>query len=178
MPYRGGELADLAPKLDRGIGLFGKRATKAVGDELKDRVVHHTPVAKATAAVRASYSSIAEWVHYRRRAPGELRESWRVGSVTVIVEGGETFSIDVYTRDPIAPFVEYPTRPHVIRARKLGGVLTIPTAHGMRYATLVHHPGTEGSYMLMTALAEIAAEWRRIVEEEWAIEVTRIWRRR
>lgn len=178
MPYRGGELVDLAPKLDRGVRLFGRRATKAVGDELKDRVQVHTPVAKQTKEIRASYGSLEEWVHARRREPGELRDSWRVGPVEVILEGGESFSIDVYTRDPVAPFVEYPTRPHVIRARKLGGVLTIPTAHGMRYATMVHHPGTQGSYMLMTALAEIAAEWRGIVEREWETEIRRIWTRR
>lgn len=175
--YRGGHLVDLAPALDRGVRRFARRTTRRVGRQYRDRVAHHTPVAKATAAVRASFPSLSSWERSRGgRRPGELRDSWKVGTVDVEM-GGEVFAIDVYTLDPVAPHVEYFTRPHIIRPKRPGGVLAIPTATGMVFATIVHHPGTEGAHMLATATAEIAAEWQTIAAEEWAHEVhTDFWR--
>lgn len=140
-----------------------RRTTDRVGQQLKDRVVEHTPVAKSPPGAER------EWLAARKRAPGHLRDSWKVGKRTVIVFG-ERFSIDVYTRDPIAPYVEWPTMPHLIIPRRPGGWLRFWNQHGgIVFARLVHHPGTKGSYMMTTALAEVAVQWQDIGDEEMAV---------
>lgn len=179
MGYHGGELVDLAAPLDRGVKRFASATTHDVGRELRRRVRHHTPVAKETAAVRASFSSLGAWISARGgREPGELRDSWKVGEVEVVLAGGERRRVDVYTLDPVAPHVEWPTQPHLILPKRPGGVLTVPTRHGMVFATAVHHPGTRGVHMMATALAEIAVEWRRIAARQWSNETRsqRFWR--
>jgi hypothetical protein len=145
---------------------------------MRRRVRRHTPVAKFDAAAAASFDDFDAWIQARRgRKPGTLRDSWKVGEVEVIQAGGEIFRIDVYSLDPIAPHVEYPTIPHPIRARP-GRVLSIPTPGGMAYATVVQHPGTQGSFMLATTMQETAVEWQRIVARRWRSETSgrRFWR--
>lgn len=166
MGYRGGSLASLgeeAPMLEAA-----RRTAERVGDDLLERTKAHTPIAKPPAA-----SVATEWLAARKRTPGTLRESWRVGRVTVI-EAGHTYAIDVYTHDEIAPFVEWPTMPHIIVPRKAGGRLRFWNKLGATvYATIVHHTGTKGSYMLATALMEVAASWETVGVEEmrrWAVE--------
>lgn len=179
MGYRGGELADLAGPLERGVRGFARRTTEKVGEDLRKRVRRHTPVAKMDASIRASYDSMGHWISARAgRVPGTLKESWQVGEVEVVVEGsGERFRIPVYTLDQVAPYVEWETRPHLIVPRKPGGVLTIPTRTGMVFATLVHHPGTRGAHMMATAIQEVAIEWQRIADREWRAEVRGFWAR-
>lgn len=188
MGYKGGLLADLAPALDRGVARFADRTTEKVGAELKRRVRRHTPVAKMRAAERASYGSSAAWVAARGRLPGTLKESWQVGEVEVYFSAtGERRRIAVYTMDPVAPHVEWDTMPHLILPKKPrrrkedggweGGVLSIPTAGGMVFAKVVHHPGTRGVHMMATAIAEVAVEWRRIAEREWRAETRGFFRR-
>lgn len=145
-----------------------RRTVERVGrEQLLERTKHHTPVAKPPPGVAA------EWVASRGRMPGTLRESWRVGEVTVEL-AGEVMSIDVYTHDEIAPFVEWPTMPHLIVPRRPGGMLRFWDKLGNTiYARIVHHTGTKGSYMLTTALAEVAVSWQEIGAEEmerWARE--------
>lgn len=144
-----------------------RRTVERVGDELHRRVVEHTPVANPPPGHEA------EWLASRKRKPGTLKDSWKVGEVTV-VSGTDTISIDVYTMDPIAPYVEWPTLPHLIMPRRPGGMLRFWTKGGDTvYATIVHHTGTKGSYMLTTAIAEVAAMWQTIGAEEmnrWAHE--------
>jgi hypothetical protein len=145
-----------------------RRTVERVGDDLLNRTVEHTPVAKPPPGHES------EWLEARNREPGTLRESWKCGEVTVD-EGGTTFTVDVYTNDRIAPYVEWPTRPHLIGASP-GKMLRFWDSVGNTvYARLVHHPGTAGSYMLTTALAEVAANWQAIGAEEmqqWAREQT------
>lgn len=167
MGYRGGSLASFGrPDLMRDAQ---RRTVERVGPELHRRTVEHTPVAKPPPGHEA------EWLADRKRAPGTLKESWRVGEVRVQV-GGELMSIDVYTRDRIAPFVEWPTLPHIIVPRNFRGMLRFWDSLGRTvYATIVHHTGTKGAYMLTTALAEIAATWQEIGADEmerWAREAT------
>lgn len=146
-----------------------RRTAERVGDRLLERTKEHTPVAKPPPG------AAAEWLAARKRAPGTLKESWKVGQVTVVL-GREVMTIDVYTHDEIAPYVEWPTLPHLIIPRSPGGVLRFWNKFGKTvYATIVHHTGTKGSYMLTTALAEIAALWLEIGAEEmdrWAREQT------
>lgn len=168
MGYRSsGRLADFGrPELLRAAQ---RRTVERIGDELHRRTVEHTPVAKPPPGHEA------EWLASRKRAPGTLRESWKIGEVTVNI-AGEVMSIDVYTNDRIAPFVEWPTLPHIIVPHNPRGMLRFWNALGDTiYATIVHHTGTKGSYMLTTALAEVAAMWQEIGAEEmqrWAREAT------
>lgn len=173
MGYGGGLLADLAAPLDRGVDRFARRAANEVGKDLLRRVTMHTPVAKRTPEVVASYGTGTAWVTARKRQPGALRDSWEVGEVTLL-HAGRYYRVPVFTRDPVAPHVEWPTMPHLIAPRRPGGLLTIPTRHGMVFAKLVHHPGTQGSYMMATALQEIAATWRAEAARLWAAEVRAI----
>lgn len=160
-----GKLADFGrPELMRGAQ---RRTVERVGKELLHRTVDHTPVAKPPPG------HASEWLAARKRAPGTLKASWKVGEVTVEL-GGETMTIDVYTNDQIAPFVEWPTMPHIIVPRNPSGMLRFWTSLGDTvYATIVHHTGTKGTYMLTTALAEVGALWEaigRLELEEWARE--------
>lgn len=176
MGYQGETLESLAGPLEQGVERFALATTANIGDDLKTRVAHWTPVAKQTAAVRASFSSLDDWIGSRRgRHPGELKGSWQVGEVTVTVRGfTRVYTVPVFTRDKVAPFVEYPTRPHLILPRRPGGVLAIPTAAGIVFARAVHHPGTQGSYMMATAIAEEAVAWQRQAAEDWRAETERI----
>lgn len=161
--YRGGSLASFgagSPMRDAQ-----RRTVERVGDLLLERTKAHTPIAKPPPGHEV------EWLASRKRLPGSLRESWRVGEVT-IVAGDERMTIDVYTNDEIAPFVEWPTMPHIIVPRNPSGMLRFWDNLGSTiYATVVHHTGTKGSYMLTTALAEVAVLWQEVGAEEmetWA----------
>lgn len=144
-----------------------RRTVERVGDELQKRVTEHTPVAKPPPV-----DDVREWLAARKRFPGELKRSWKIGTVK-IGAGEHVLEVDVYTNDPIAPYVEWPTMPHLIQARP-GHTLRFWNEVGKTvFAQLVHHPGTKGSYMMTTAIAEVAAMWRTIGAEEmdrWARE--------
>lgn len=109
------------------------------------------------------------------RLPGTLKRSWEA-ETELLSEG--RLRVTVETHDPVAPHVEYPTRPHIIRPRPERAAAA--AAEG-RVAMLrfydrdtgrvvfrheVHHPGTAGAYMMHRALIELAAEWQRIAREE------------
>lgn len=161
MGYSGGSLASLGAT--EPMVRAAERTTRRVGELLQERVKHHTPVAKPPPGAEA------EWQAARKRIPGTLKESWHVGRVRVL-EGGRLHEVDVYSDDPIAPHVEYPTRPHIIMPRRPGGWLRFWDRLGRTvFARLVHHPGTGGSYMMATALAEVAIEWEQIGAEEMAV---------
>lgn len=156
----------------------GRRTTDRVGDDLKDRVKRHTPVAHRPAGMSA-----ADFLASRHgRPPGTLRESWQRTSVHEL-EGH--FEVSVLTHDPTGPLVEWETRPHTIRPRpdrapasviatgKPRGTVQDGRAHlrfegagGVVYAKEVHHPGTRGAHMMATSLTEEAATWERIGREE------------
>jgi hypothetical protein len=146
-----------------------RRTTERVGDDLRDRVKRHSPVAKPMPGVGAGTFTSERG----GRLPGTLRDSWLVGEVVVIVEG-ERMSIDVYTLDPVAPHVEWDTQPHLIVPKHPGGMLRYRDRHGdVVYAKVVHHPGTRGQHMMATSLVEVAVSWQEIGVEEiarWARE--------
>lgn len=172
MPYRGGELTDLAPPLERATRRLGRDATEQIGEDLKRRVRRHTPVAKQTPEIRASYGSREEWIVARGREPGTLRDSWIVGEVKMT--RGTRYSVPVLTYDPVAPNVEWETSPHFI-VPKRAQRLTIPTVGGMVLSGGVEHPGTRGAHMMAIAIAEIASSWQGIASREWAQIARRVW---
>lgn len=178
MGYRGGMLVDLAAPLEAGVERFGRRTAEKVGDELRQRVRRHTPFAKpGTPEIRASYRSSGDWVRARGgRRPGHLHDSWRVGDIDVrIGAGGKVYSIPVYTLDPVGPHVEWDTMPHLI-VPKRARFLTIPTVLGMRFARIVHHPGTRGAHMMAKALLEVSVSWQVVARREWNTESAQVWR--
>lgn len=165
MAYRQvGKLADFG-KQDAMIEAQ-RRTVDRVGSLMLDRVILHTPVAKPPAPQIAE-----QWLAERKRVPGTLKASWRQDGIRL---EGSVMSVDVYTHDSIARFVEFPTLPHVI-VPKNGGMLRF-YAQGsgdLVYASIVHHTGTKGSYMLATTIGEVAVEWRAIGAEEmerWAVD--------
>lgn len=148
-----------------------ERAVARVGQLLQERVRVYTPVAKPPPGAEQ------EWLESRKRQPGTLRDSWQVGEV-VVVDGENRMTIDVYTNDSIAPYVEYPTMPHIIIPKNPSGMLMFWDKLGNKvYATIVHHTGTKGSFMMATAIAEVAVMWQEIGADEmnrWAREQTEL----
>lgn len=151
MPYiADGVLPDLFD-VDRLDEVF-RRITLRCGDFLKDRVAEYTPVAE---------DPFGE----RKRPPGTLKRSWEIGKVKL---EGNVYFIEVTTDDEVAPFVEWDTRPHVIRARRAMSLRFRDRRGKVVYAYSVRHPGTRGSRMMGRALADLRQEWPRIAREELA----------
>jgi len=165
--YVGGSLADALPQ--EPIDRFARRTTRRVGEHLCQRVAYHTPVARPF-----EHESMRDFVARRHRTPGTLKRSWKVGEMRVSY-GGRLLTIDVLTHDPVAPHVEWNTRPHIIVPRDPNGMLVFETERGTVWAKIVHHPGTQGVHMLATALAEVAVTWRAIAKREWAETVRRFY---
>jgi hypothetical protein len=124
--------------------------------EIQEKVRRYTPV-----AVRPPQVSAAAFRGERNRRPGTLKDSWEIGHLTKI---GSTAMIEVYTEDPIAPYVEHDTRPHTIRARA-GSVLRFRSSRtgDVIYAAEVLHPGTTGVHMMARACAEVSADADRLM---------------
>lgn len=158
MGYRSdGDIADLFR--EEPIRHCAERIRTRVGDDLRDRVRAHTPVATPPPG------AWSEWLHARRRLPGTLRDSWEVH---VHELPGERYVVDVVTQDPVAPYVEWDTEPHLIVPKEPGGVLRFWDREGaLQFARSVHHPGTRGQHMMAKALAEVAVSWKVIAEEEF-----------
>lgn len=71
-----------------------------------------------------------------------------------------------------APYVEYGTRPHVIRPRKPGGVLVF-TVNGRKVvARSVHHPGTSPHPFMRPAAVDAADQLAAKVGEAGANLIT------
>jgi len=52
---------------------------------------------------------------------------------------------------PYAGYVEFGTKPHVIRPKRAGGVLRFNVGGTIVYAKVVHHPGTKAQPYVMPA---------------------------
>ena len=119
--------------------------------EIKEKVRRYTPTAVRPPKVSAGVFRTER----DDRKPGTLKDSWEIGKPYKV---GNLMVIEIYTEDPIAPHVEYDTRPHPIKA-KPGSVLRFRSSKTgeVVYATEVMHPGTTGVHMLARACAEVAA---------------------
>lgn len=159
MSYTGDSLSPLfEPDIARSVS---QRMTIRGGGWLLRRVKANTPVYEEFGGGGNAWISANR---ERGRAPGTLRRSWYRGPLIVL---GDHMAVDVSTDDEIASFVEFPTRPHIIRPRfaKALRFRTWPTG-AVRYASVVHHPGTRGSYMMLRSVTEAEAEFHEIVEPE------------
>lgn len=124
--------------------------------EIQEKVRRYTPV-----AVRPPQVTPGVFRAERQRRPGTLKDSWDIGHLRHV---GTVYSIEIYTDDPIAPYVEYDTRPHRIRA-KHGSMLRFRSSKTgeVIYAAEVLHPGTTGVHMLARACAEVSADADRLM---------------
>lgn len=161
------DLFDQAP-LVRSID----RLTRDVGEDLTDTVRRRTPIANLPPGVTGEM---------RGRMPGTLKASWYTTDVERrrTIAGVEGRAIESRTDDEIAPHVEWPTMPHIIRPSPLRAPASVVATRRPRrippdpqaalryvnrfgrvvYAHEVHHPGTQGTHMMRDSLAEIDATW-------------------
>jgi hypothetical protein len=126
------------------------------------------------------------------RKPGSLADAWRLRPDLIpgTRRGNKTLTAEYENPDPIAPFVENDTRPHLIkprldrrpasvvatkRPRRMGddpqAALTWLTIGGVRvFARVVKHPGTTGHHMTTRAAARAEAEFPHLMRpalEKW-----------
>lgn len=185
MPYTAthslADLFDVGPA-DRAA----RRMTARAGGAVTKGAARRTPVADIPQGLTADQFSGG-----RGRVPGYMKRSWRTGRVEELP--AERYGIDSYTEDPVAPHVEWDTRPHtfgpspsrapasVVATGKPRRAGTDPAARlrfyvGGRavYAAEVSHPGTQGQHMMRDSLTEVELTWdSRIGGEEvlrWARE--------
>jgi hypothetical protein len=167
------DLFDAAP-LRRSCRRIVRRATEAI----KDGAARRSPIAEPPPGVSGT-----EFAGGRGRAPGTLKASWYDTDVdeTRAPSGVPRFSAEAATDDPVAPHVEWPTRPHLIRPRadrapasvretgrpRRGGSdpqarLRFINRNGrVVYASEVWHPGTQGTHMMRDSLAEVDGTWEQ-----------------
>ena len=184
--------ADLEELFDSGpMERSCRRLTAACTDAIMEGAADRSPVASPPLGV-----SQTEFAGGRGRAPGTLKGSWYTTDVdrTVAPSGVPRFSASAQTDDPVAPHVEWPTRPHLIRPRLDRAPASVRATGSLRrsgddpmarlrfigrngrvvYAAEVHHPGTQGTHMMRDSLAEVDGTWEtRIGIEEvqrWARE--------
>mgnify|MGYP007019856193 CR=1 FL=1 len=140
------------------------RIADAGGDELRERTRRHTPIGDPTDPNR------------KGRVPGTARNSIeRTAVLPAVRYGRRGFQVEVFTRDPVFPYIEWDTRPHVIvprrdrapatvlatgRPRRLGtdpqAALTWFTRDGGQvFARRVFHPGTRGRHPFARAALEM-----------------------
>lgn len=67
------------------------------------------------------------------------------------------YRVEVYSDLPYSNFQEEGTRPHVIKPRRMGGVLVFewPKAGGTVYLRRVNHPGFKGAHVFRDAAARL-----------------------
>jgi hypothetical protein len=169
MPYSGGSLAPMyEPHL----------ATEAVFEMVHDGV-------KATMGFAQEFTPINENIENAKgRKPGTLRSRWRLRDDLEpgMKRGYPSLTAYYENWDPVAPFVENDTRPHIIRPRlDRAPATTIATRKPRRmgddpqarlrfviggrvvYAREVKHPGTTGHHMVLKASARATVEFEHLM---------------
>lgn len=77
----------------------------------------------------------------------------------------ETLNGRVFTNNPYAAFVEYGTRPHIIRPKEKQA-LKFKIGNENIFAKRVFHPGTSGQYFMRRALWDNIEDIKKIFAEE------------
>lgn len=152
---------------DREVEEFARRVAERASDRLLELVRAFTPV---------SHEGVG-----RGRAPGTTRRSWRSEPVRL---QGSSFVVEVFSEDDVAAYLEYGTRPHVIRPSPDRAPASVVETGRPRqpgesprarlrfrvdgrvvYARAVRHPGTRPYRMMARALATLAREIPEIAME-------------
>lgn len=128
------------------------------------------------------------------RKPGTLRERWRKVEDLFpgIYRGSPSLTVRIENWDPIAPFVENDTRPHIIKPRADRAPASViatkkPRRMGddpqaslafrawpsgvMIFARIVKHPGTTGHHMTLKAAGRVEAAFGHLMDpavNKWA----------
>lgn len=173
-----GSLKDLFPEEFVKRGAW--EITHHVAGRMRDGAAKRTPVARLPEAYHGDYGA---WRQDRGgRQPRTMRDSWTKKPVRVV---DNVYSVEVENTDPKTEYVEWDTRPHLIRAKmrvdpKTGklrqGSLRFPDGPSFRYAVEVNHPGTQGVHMMRDTMAEVAVMWPRWAErilKRLAVELNR-----
>jgi len=135
MGYEGGKIASLVrPELATGTAI---KMARHGGERMTELVKMNTPIAPPQDPVERR-------VRLRKRPRGTLRESIVEKPV---VPTGEGFESGCETHDPIAPYVEWSTKPHEIRPIPPNRRLSFVKGGQWVFARVVHHPGTHGQAM-------------------------------
>lgn len=119
------------------------------GARLTEVTKQNTPIGPAPSAMESA-------VRRAKRKPGDLRRSFKQKTLEVLPGG--IYRSGVETHDPIAKYVEWPTRPHEILPRRRGGLLAFVKDGHWVYTKRVWHPGTTGQAMVRISVAKVQAE--------------------
>jgi hypothetical protein len=152
MPYvatrNGGRIAAIVkPHLGRQIA---RRMADHGGRRMTELVKMNTPIAPPQDPVERR-------VRLRKRPRGTLRESIEQKAVMPTRNG---FESGCETHDPVAPHVEWSTRPHEIHPIPPNRRLAFVKDGRWHFPTVVHHPGTRGQAMFRIGGAMVEHELR------------------
>lgn len=147
----------------------GVVAAKAMAEKGGTRLMEAT---KTRTPIDTSFNPMG-----RSRPRGTARESVIRGPIRQhTTAAGRGYAVRVYTEDPIFPYIEWNTRPHIIeptaehRARALAegrqAMLRYFSGGGVRFAARVMHPGTTGQHPFARAAALIEIEAAHMFAEE------------
>jgi hypothetical protein len=149
-------------------GRCARGIADAAGDRLQANIKHLTPIGNPLDPNRSA-----------GRPPGTARESVERSAVEDFIgPGGRGYRVLALTRDPIFPYIEWNTRPHIIRPRlDRAPATTIATRRPRRlgndpqaavtwigrggrrvFAHEVHHPGTRGVHPFSRGSLELLGQ--------------------
>lgn len=131
-----------------------RRIADAAGDRMQELTKRFTPVDRSFGKDTSA------------RPRGTARESiYRTPVEERLGIAGATFRVRVVSDDPVFPYIEWNTRPHVIRPRPERGPrarLSWRTPSGRVFAREVHHPGTQGQHPFARGELQVRGEVGRI----------------
>jgi hypothetical protein len=146
MPYVGGKIASIVkPRLARETA---EMMARHGGERMTELVKMNTPISPPQDPVERA-------VRLRKRPRGTLRESIEQKAVVRTRNGYES---GCETHDPIAPHVEWNTRPHEIRPIPPNRRLAFVKDGKWMFPRVVHHPGTTGQAMFRIGAAMVEHE--------------------
>ena len=119
------------------MGAVGQADISKLAEALR-QTAHQSQITTQQVLIRASNQILAEMESRVPVKTGKLRDSLRIEVDPDRVTIGPNQNIADY-----GGYVEFGTKPHVIRPKKPGGVLVFKMNGMTVYAKKVHHPGTK-----------------------------------
>jgi len=120
---------------------------KAIAREMRDNIQDLTPIGVIWTPQGAEFATQIPSGVLKKSIDMEKKGAW---------VGMNVYRWVVSTGVEYAPYVEYGTRPHIIRPKTRGGALSFYGGMGggaQNLAKVVHHPGTRPVYMFMRGVA-------------------------
>jgi hypothetical protein len=95
---------------------------------------------------------------------GDTQKSWTIhifkNDITGVIWG-----ISPDGKEDIMTFLEFGTKPHIIRPKDPAGVLVFETDDGTIFAKIVHHPGTKPLGIVRLTQKEVDLEAKELLEK-------------